>query len=866
MQLKLTRLLMMRSLRERPLRIFLSIFGIILGVASLLAISLTNRAALNSVTKLIYDTTGRSQLVITSAVSGEQGLPEKSLDRAQRVANISLLAPVLEVSTVLAEDEASGQLALDFLGGIGGLGGLVLWGVDPAVDAQVRDYKVVDGRFLDELEDAEEIVLVKTYAAEQELSVGDWVEIVTPYGPVPLKLVGLIGEEGAGRQNKGAFGVLPLKTAQKIFDQPQTLSHIDIISTYPDGSGDALERLKGELQSVLGPEITIINPASQGERAKQMLGSYQIGLNFLSAMALFVGAFLIYNAFSMTVVERTREIGMLRTVGMTRGQVSRLVLAEAAILGVVGAALGVGLGIVLARGIATIYELLLEQELSFIQLPASLLLQSALVGLTVTMVAAAIPAWQAGQISPLEALRIRGNVREGWVIRRGWWLGLVLLLLSTIILLWNPFPYDTQFRLGSVVVVALFFGGVLTIPATVSIWGDGMGELVRRLYGNSGLLGSLNIQRARLRTTLTVAALMVGISMLIVVWIMTGSFKLDLEDWLEGYLGGDIYVTSSVNLHQGLITRLQSIEGVAAVAPVRYFDATWLTPDGEELDILFMATEPAAYSKVTSFQFDEIEDGATAELAMERLMEGNTIFISSVIAEKYGLQPGDDFTLMTRRGPQQFEIAAVVVDFYNQGMVVEGSWQDMERHFRLDDANAYMIKVDGSDIALVQERIEEQLGDRYNLSLESSQSIQESIDTLIDQAYSVFDVLALISMFVAFMAIMNTLTMNVMERTQEIGMLRSIGMVRRQVVLMVLAEAGVVGLMGGAIGLLFGVILGRIFLLSMTAMSGYSIQFVLPLSQALLGVLLAVVVAHLAALFPARRASRTRILDAIHQD
>ena len=121
-------------------------------------------------------------------------------------------------------------------------------------------------------------------------------------------------------------------------------------------------------------------------------------------------------------------------------------------------------------------------------------------------------------------------------------------------------------------------------------------------------------------------------------------------------------------------------------------------------------------------------------------------------------------------------------------------------------------------------------------------------------------------MFVAFMAIMNTLTMNVMERTQEIGMLRSIGMVRRQVVLMVLAEAGVVGLMGGAIGLLFGIILGRIFLLSMTAMSGYSIQFVLPLSQAVLGLILAVIVAHLAALLPARRASKTRILDAIHQE
>jgi putative ABC transport system permease protein len=551
---------------------------------------------------------------------------------------------------------------------------------------------------------------------------------------------------------------------------------------------------------------------------------------------------------------------------MTRGQVSRLVLVEAAFLGAIGAVLGVGLGVLLARGIATIYELLLEQKLTFIQLPVSLLLQSALVGLSVTIVAAAIPAWQAGQISPLEALRIRGNVREGWLIKRGWWLGLILLLISTIILLWNPFPYDTQFRLGSIVVVTLFFGGVLTIPATISFWGNATGTLVRRLYGNSGLLGSLNVQRAKLRTTLTVAALMVGISMLVVVWIMTESFKLDLEDWLEGYLGGDIYVTSSVNLRPGLLNRLQAVEGVTAVAPVRYFDATWLMPDGEEQDILFMATDPDAYNKVTSFQFDEIKDDVSADTIMEKLNLGNTIFISSVIAEKYDLRPGESLTLLTRRGPQRFEIAAVVVDFYNQGMVVEGSWQDMERHFRLDDANAYMIKVAGTDIALVQDRIASQLGDRYHLSLESSQSIQESIATLIDQAYSVFDVLAVISMFVAFMAIMNTLTMNVMERTQEIGMLRSIGMVRRQVVLMVLAEAGVVGVMGGVIGLLFGIVLGRIFLLSMTAMSGYKIQFVLPLSQAMLGLVLAVIVAHLAALLPARRASSTHILDAIHQE
>lgn len=865
MQPKLVQLLILRSVRERPLRIVLSVFGIVLGVASVLAIGLTNRAALDSVTSLIQETTGRSQLVITSAASDSEGFSENALARAARLPDVETLAPVLQIAAVLTDDVAPGEVALDLLGGIG-QGGLVLWGIDAAVDTAVRDYVLADGRFLSDESGDDEVVLVATYAAEKGLAPGDWVEVIIPQGTARLRLVGLIAEQGAGRQNNGAFGVMSLGTAQKLFDRPRTLSQIDVITTTPDASSAALEQVKRRLQAALGPEFAVVNPAAQGERARQMLGSYQIGLNFLSAMALFVGAFLIYNAFSMTVVERTREIGMLRTVGMTRGQITRLVLTEAAVLGLVGSLLGVGLGVLLARGLAAVYELMLEQDLGLAGLPPFLLVNSALVGIAVTVVAAAVPAWQAGKISPLEALRVRGNAREGWLIRRGWRLGAALLLLSTLILIWNPFPFDPQFRLGSIVVFALFFGGVLIIPATVVFWEKVTRALVRRLYGSSGLLGSLNIQRARTRTTLTVAALMVGIAMMVVVWIMTASFRLDLEEWLKGYIGGDIYVTSSVKLRPELARRLQGIEGVTAVAPVRYLEATWLMPDGEEQEILLMATEPEAYAAVTGFLFDAIGSNASPEAAMEQLAGGDTVFVSSVMAEKYGLQPGDALTLQTKTGPHTFTVTAVVVDFYNQGMVVDASWSDMERFFRVDDANAMLVKVAGDDISTVQARIAARLGDQYHLTLESSQAIQASISTLIDRAYRVFDVLALIAMFVAFMAIMNTLTMNVMERIQEIGMLRSIGMQRRQVVLMILAEAGVVGLMGGAIGLLFGVILGRIFLLSMTAMSGYKVQFVFPVSQALVGLLLAIVVAHLAALLPARRAATVGILDAIHQE
>lgn len=863
--MSLTRLLILRSIKERPFRMLLSTFGIILGVASILAIGVTNQAALESVSRLFADTSGKSSLIITSAETGGQGFNDNIIDRADRVVGIAVLAPSLSVTTVLAEELSPDEIAFSMFGM--DQGGLSLMGIDPQVDIDVREYELVNGRFLSERLDDEEIVLVETFASERGLNLGDWVEITTPYGIDKLRLVGLIAEEGVGRNNNGAFGVVPLETLQKYFDRNRSIDQIDVVSETPDASGADLDQLKQSLQMALGAEYAVLFPASQGERMVQMLGNYQIGLNFLSGMALFVGAFLIYNAFSMTVVERTREFGMLRTVGMTRRQVTRQVMLEASVLGVIGSALGIGLGILLARGLSVVMEVVLGQDLSQIELPLDLVIISGLVGLVVTLVAAAVPAWQAGKISPLEALRIHGASKESWFIRDGWKMGVALLLLSTALLLWNPFPYDAQFRLGSVAVVALFLGATFTIPASVTYWERSMRGVMRRLYGNSGLIGSLNLERSKIRTTLTVAALMIGVSMMIVVWTMTESFKGDLEEWLNGYIGGDIYVTSSVNMRTDLWQRLQSVAGVTAVAPVRYFEVKWYTPQGVEEDGLFMAVDPLAYSQVTTFVFDQIVNDATEQAALNQLEGGDTIFISSVMAEKYGLSPGDTLDLFTKTGKRPFVIAAVVVDFYNNGLVIDGSWIDMRRYFRLNDANAYMVKVDSdAEIDTVKGRIDALFGDRYHLVVESNLAIKERVNVLMDQAYSMFDVLALIAMVVAFLGITNTLTMNVMERIREIGMLRSIGMSRGQIILMVIAEAGLIGVIGGTIGVIFGILLSRIFLLSMTAMSGYKLDFILPISRIFLGFLIAIIIAHIAAVFPANRAAKVNIMDAIHQE
>ena len=244
------------------------------------------------------------------------GFSASVLQRIKAVPGLAAAVPTVHIQTSLVEDAGQAEIGLNFFGA--SAGGLTLYGIDPLLDPQAREYKIVAGEFLSPQGQGDQVVLVKSFADENEIELGKSVAIITDSGVEKLRVVGLMAKEGPGQLNNGSFGVIPLETAQKLFYRNNKLDQIDIIASPENTSTEALASLRSSLQSALGNDYAVTYPASQGQRMTQMLGSYQIGLNFLSGMALFVGAFLIYNAFSMTVVERTREFGMLRTVGMTR--------------------------------------------------------------------------------------------------------------------------------------------------------------------------------------------------------------------------------------------------------------------------------------------------------------------------------------------------------------------------------------------------------------------------------------------------------------------------------------------------------------------------------------------------------------------
>lgn len=850
-----------RSLISRPLRTILTLSSIMLGVAVILATGITNKSTLRSIDDVFGDASGRAKLMVVAADADQGGMSERVAKKADEMPGIRSAVPVLQVATQLAneEDFASASFFTS------GARSLLLYGIDPVLDVQVREYTLVAGRFLRSDAAGHDVVLVEEYAASKGLKVGSTIRVMTPAGVEELKVIGLISKEGPGRLNNGDFGVIPLSTAQSLFSRTGKLDQIDLLVEDKISNPGALETLRTQLQGLLGQDFTVAYPSSQGRRMTQMLTTYNLGLSFFGALALFVGGFLIYNVLTMTVVERTREIGLLRAVGMSRGKVGGQVLIESVLLGIVGSILGVGLGIALSFGLIRLMEWFLEEEFPIVTIPPSSLVLSVSLGLIVTLVAALWPARSASMISPLEALRIRGRTREGWVVRRGWRLGVVMIAVTYIVVFLVPLPSSISVVVIQLGILSMLTGATLLIPATISAWVKMAKVPLRALYGHSGWLGSQNVLRARMRTTLTATALLVGVSMVIGIRGLSASFKQDITTWMDSYIGGDLIVYSAYTMRIDIGQRLQSIAGVENVSPVRYIDTKQVLADDATRSITFMALDPDSYGAMTDFMF--ASDDVSPARAVQKLKEGDAVFASSFMADKYNLKPGDMITLETRRGRKDFEIAAIVVDFFNQGAVVQGNRSDLRRYFGLSDVNLFLVSVQpGYAVPDVKNAIEVQYGRRRHLTVDSNAGLKAGVLQGNQQTFAMFDVLSYIAIVVAALGIVNTLSMNITERTRELGALRSMGMLQSQIIKMILAEALMIGLIGGVFGILFGLFLEHIFIMGTWLISGYQVGYKFPLAGAGVTLGITFVISQIAAAFPARRAVRMRIVDAIQYE
>ncbi|MDH4136835.1 MAG: ABC transporter permease, partial [Anaerolineae bacterium] len=832
-----------RNLWTRKARTLLTVVGIVLGVATIFAISITAASTAKSLEDFFAQSSGQADLSITSAAESSAGFRQRLLRQVQQFPGVeTVVANTSDQSLLLGRD---------------GDVGLQVMGIDPETDRRVRSYEVEQGRFLSAEDRRYTVMLVSPLAEKYDIEVGDEVEMVVAEGTELFQVVGLLKDKGAGRLNLGRVAFMPLDVAQTVFDRGPKVDQMDLMAQAAVADDEAaLKRLKEGLQAELGAGYVVDYPGAIGQSVADAMSGFNAAISMFSVIALLVGAMLIYNTFAMTVVERTREIGLLRALGTSKGQLLRLVLSEALFLGLGGTALGLASGPALAFVLIKIMFQMLGGVLpmeSFV-IPPEGAVQGLVVGLMITFVAALLPAWRGSRISPIEALLEARTRREGFLLRRGWIIGLVL---------WAVVVVDNflSFLSGELFFITLFLGATLLVPQTIMLLERTIRLGVTAIYGQPGRLGSMNLQRSKGRVSLTVGVLMVGVTMLIAIGGMNASFTSEVHQWTEAALAGDLYISSFRPLRLQLMRNLREVEGMGPMTPMRYMYVRTVGGisaggfHGTREIMLVKFIDPQTYGGVALLRFTQ--DEGDAEAMLERFALGDAVLVSGTVSELLKVGRGDTVRLRTNRGERDFEVAGVVQDFFQGGRAMYASWNDMKRYFGEDKATLFMARVEpGVEVSQVKQQLEEGLARSRHLEVESGEEARAEMERATSQVFAMFGAVVWIAIIVAGLGVTNTVTMSVLERVREIGMLRSLGMFVGQVGRMVLAESLAMGVIGGLFGLLVGLPLSWMMVTGMSQGTGWNMDYIFPAESFLGGAIIAVVVSQVAALYPVWRVAR----------
>jgi putative ABC transport system permease protein len=826
-----------RGLRARPLRTSLTTVGVALGVAVLYAGLATNAGIGAAVDRAVSTMVGRADLRI--AAFGEIGLSQSSLETIEGTPGVDVAAPSFEQRTYLGT-------------GLFGPGPLpapvTLVGIDPVLEPRIHDLALASGYQLGPGDDPAALVSA-TLAREDGLSVGERVGLQGVDAPVYLRVAGILAGDGPWAGATGRAVVTRLAVAQSVFGA-DGVTRVDL--DLADGADPAA--VIEALQMRLAEPFVVSSQRDLAAAMEASTGDFAATTALIAAIALFAGAFLIFNTLSMTVVERVRELGLLRAAGATRGQVSAYILVQASVIGVAGAAAGILAGGVLAAGIAAWMGSVGSVPIAGPVVRLSDAVAALAIGIGVTLAAAVEPARRAGRVPPVEALKARLDLPSARNARLRWLVGVFVTVGVLGLSIW-PRAAGEAALLRSLAIYAVLLAVALLIPFVLPVLARIAGTPFMLLTRLEERLARASVLRDRARAALTVGALTVGLAMIVALGGVGQHARAVAGAWIADVVPGDVVVTSIFprGRDEGLVETLGGLEGVGSVSPIATFD---LAVDGRRVDgAAMIGADLEADGRLHLVDGDR----ATALAALDR---GGAIIVPSGVAARDGLGLGSRLTVVASDGSAMSMKIVGIAGRTLPGRSGESllvGWANADR-LGIDGADAFAVRFDAD--ATPAERAE--LADEARtLALDPVplDRIQGAIGAALDRVFGLFDVLSLIAVIVATLGIVNTLTMNVFERVREIGVLRAAGMTRRQVWRSVVVEAGITGLVGAICGVAAGFVVGGL----MVALSGSRWDLAIAVPWLAVGVafVLGVALAMLAAAYPARLASGISIVRAV---
>jgi putative ABC transport system permease protein len=837
-----------REMQRRPGRTLLTLLGIVLGVAAVVAISGTSAATHSAYREMFAAVAGRASLEVVA--EGLGGFDEALVPQLRTVPGVKAAVPVVQTPAAL-------------LGPSGGASVLVL-GLDPADGAAAADYEVREGRGLG----GDGILLGAAFARAHGCGLGRPARLLTPRlgraGPViaELPVVGLLEARGAAAYNGGAVVLLPLSRAQELFGTPGQVNSVRLVLA---DEADA-PRVEAEVRRRLPAGLTVQPPAVRGELARHSLSSTELGLGSLSVVSLVAGAFVILNSFLMNLGERRRQLALLRALGATRRQVTRLLLREAVLLGVAGTALGIGAGLVLALGVRQLMEQLLAVALPEARWTWLPFLYALVLGPGMALGAAYLPARRAGRRSPLEDLRHRRGARAEDPRRWPAYLGLMLLaamLTAALGLRLGWFPPAVAPAVPAPTTAVGLAGCVLALPLVLAPLRRLAALLLGPLLGVEGRLAFRQLDRQPARTALTAGVLFIGV----VVSIGYGQALLDnirdIHAWCDHNVGFDFIVRGAradttllnvVPLPEGLREELAGLEGVRRVDK-----ANFIVTRVRDLPVVALpCTLPESGPLPLAVQ------GADADEVRRRLREGEVV-LGAPLARRLDVGPGDTVTLQTRRGPRPLRVAGTTSEYTVGGMVLYLDWERGKELFDTRGAHVFTVMARPGAAAALADRLKA-FCEGHGLRYEANADFRALVEQAIAGVAGYFWGLLVLVFVVAALGVANTLTMNVLEQTREIGILRAVALKRGQVSKLVVCQALALGAMSLLPGVVLGIFLAYLMNLSTEAVLGQALAFHLDVGLVAGCFVAALVVAVLASLLPARRAARLQVIQALQYE
>ena len=846
--------LALRQLRTRRLRVLLTAFGIVLGVGMVFGVLLLVGTIQKTFDDLITSAWGKTDLVVMPHTGGGI-MPERTLQ---------------EIRGTTGVNEAGGMIGAAFSrldahgNAVKGMNGQVLVaGMDP--NAPPYDFRWVAGR---SISSGTDIVVERNWARDRGLHVGDPLRVVTPSGRATLRVVGIFRFSSNLSFGGAGFAGMPIGEVRRLTGIRSGYNQISLKAT----DRSQVDALKTKLQGTLGPGVDVRTPAGVSKEFQKQLSALNVVLTFFSAIALFVGGFLIMNSFNMTVLQRMRELGMLRTLGATRGMIVRSVLVEAVAIGAVGSVLGLAFGAVMCLGLIAMMTGM-GLPVGSLQFSAGAAVTALVVGLVATTVGALRPARRAGRVPPIQAVMGMSSRRRGRPRVRRALAGVVIFLPGLIF--GGKFWFGDQSGSGgltSVIGVAgtmlMFVGIVMAAPYVIMPLVRMLAVPLRRIAPTGGRLASDAARANPARTAATAAALTIGLSVIVVNGAMSASFIGTISDQIDRMYARDFTITpagttlmtaAGQTMAPQVRRTIASMPGVAVATGVRAELVDLPGSSGTQRGMA-LGVDPAQFPKVDLAPVK----GATREQAYAGLTRGGAI-VNSAYARSAGLHVGDPIVLRGASGQRRIPVVGVygaATDFSGDGITM--SVATMNSVFGATGDTQVLVKATGAAAAKpLAQRIDTYLQRAHpNLESDSTTDTKSRIQSQINKQFNLFNAILAIAVIVSLLGVVNTLAMSVIERTREIGVLRALGSSRWQVRLTMLDESLLITSSGAIAGIGIGALIAYVWVSGMDAMlPGMTFHF--PGTAVVVIAVAAVVLGVLAAILPARRAARLEPVRAL---